>query len=183
MKAAIYTGNLTENIEPLKSSCPTGNSTWPITPSMAVCRGCTKSTYQTACNSTDCNYIMPSGSIVIFSTLNDGTTNVCGFQVVPGHGAVYNTSDKHRIWLANFDVFGAPYYTQTEGYLESLPNENPIASECALWMCAYRLSKLILSTRIRYRRSSRRSPKSSIPPIPGCSILRTITYFRPFLLK
>ena len=78
---------------------------------------------------------MPSGSIVTFSTLNDGTTNVYGFQVIPGHGTVYNTSDEHRIWLANFDVFGTPYYTQTEGYLESLPNENAIASECALWMC------------------------------------------------
>jgi hypothetical protein len=40
MIAAMYSGVLTSNIDPVSPSCPSGNCTWPATPTMAVCGEC-----------------------------------------------------------------------------------------------------------------------------------------------
>lgn len=40
LKAATYNGIFTSNIRPVSSECPSGNRTWLIAPSLAVCRGC-----------------------------------------------------------------------------------------------------------------------------------------------
>ena len=41
MSAAIMSGSLTPNIEPLAVTCATGNCAWPIQTSLAVCGACT----------------------------------------------------------------------------------------------------------------------------------------------
>lgn len=139
MKAAIYNGMLTENISPVTASCPTGNCTWPVTPSMAVCGACSESKYEKSCNATICNYTLPSGNVATlanFSETGEGT----GFYVNNSQGAIYNSSKYDRFYLANFDVLGAPYNTFSEGW----PNSETISQECALWMCvqAYEVKTL-----------------------------------------
>lgn len=56
LKAAVITGALLQNIQPITASCPTGNCTWPLAPSLAICGACTEySYYQTRCFQNNCN--------------------------------------------------------------------------------------------------------------------------------
>nr|KAK5444628.1 hypothetical protein LTR18_004332 [Exophiala xenobiotica] len=130
MKAAIYNGMLSEGVQPITATCPTGNCTWPVTPSLAVCGECSSSSYQTSCNRTECTYTMPSGSKMLFPNATYSTEGL-GFQVTASKGAKYNSSHHDKLYIANFDVFGAQYdsysYTGWEKYLTS--------QECAMWIC------------------------------------------------
>jgi len=130
MKAAIYNGMLSENTAPISAPCPTGNCTWPLTPSMAVCGECSNSTYSTFCNLTTCTYTMPSGTVMLFPNWTEASLGL-GFQVSASTGAKYNSSKNDRIYIANFDVFGAPYGSFAVGN----PLRDPVSQECALWMC------------------------------------------------
>ena len=139
MKAAIYNGMLSESIEPITASCPTGNCTWPLTPTMAVCGGCSKSTYMTNCDSNLCNYTMPSGNVASLTNFwsDNGLGEGPGFTAMQGPGAVYRANDSSRIYMSNFDVFGAPYtaFAPSASDPNSWPNKSTVSSECALWMC------------------------------------------------
>ena len=90
MISAIYSGILTSTTEPSLADCPSGNCTWPLTSSLAVCGGCADSTYtllgctaslcaevqedndpnaatyfgQDCVNKSSCDYALPSGSTV-----------------------------------------------------------------------------------------------------------------------
>ena len=145
MVAATYNGILNQNSESLPASCPTGNCTWPVTPSMAICGACSASTYTTSCfpgvcnsNScsiSSCNYTLPSGvaaNLTDFAQVS-GALQGIGFRVLPSSGAIYNSSDPHRIYIANFDVFGAPWNHTSHPVWD---NSSTVSSECALWMCA-----------------------------------------------
>ncbi|KAK5713367.1 hypothetical protein LTR17_017612 [Elasticomyces elasticus] len=77
LTAAVYNGALQRDIQPVQASCPSGNCTWPSTPSMAVCSACMASTFTKGecfetCGSDSsdcesgftqylCNYTMPRG--------------------------------------------------------------------------------------------------------------------------
>lgn len=134
MKAAIYNGMLTDNVQPLTASCPSGNCSWPLTPSLAVCGGCVPAKYLKTCSGDGvkysgknfCAYTMPSGSVANLSVYMG-----VGFQVMPSTRAHFNNSNLNRVYAANFDVVGAPYKTYAG---EGLP-PNLVSSECALWMC------------------------------------------------
>ena len=133
LKAAAYNGILSPNVQPLPASCPTGNCTWPITPTLAICGGCSQSTYQkssscfTAASYTEwrqhptqsCTYTMPSGGIATLSL------DSSAFQVMPSKGAFYNTSDSSMLYIANFDLIG--HATSW--------SSNIVAAECAMWFC------------------------------------------------
>lgn len=43
--AAFYDGFLRNDITPIEPACPSGNCTWPLTPSLGVCGGCVDSKY------------------------------------------------------------------------------------------------------------------------------------------
>ena len=73
--------------------------------------------------------------------LSSGVANLSGnieearptFQVIPSKGAAYNSSNSSILYIANFDMVGAP---------GSAPGENnnwsksiTVAAECALWFC------------------------------------------------
>ena len=131
MKAAVYSGMMTEGVGLLEANCPSGNCSWPLTPSMAVCGGCAPSTYTTtSCNSSHCNYTMASGSV---STLYNQPAghDVGQFQVQSSYGAHFNTGRHDKLYIANFDMFGAPYGSYSSGW----DNKSTVSSECALWMC------------------------------------------------
>ena len=149
-KAAAYNGILSPRIQPLPASCPTGNCTWPITPSLAICGGCSNSTYQVSCDADTseswaaidetwakhrsvCLYTMPSGGAA-FLGLNDRTAPQ--FQVMPSKGAAYNSSDPSMLYIANFDLIGLP---DNLSYPLAFPGDwsppSVVAAECAMWFC------------------------------------------------
>ena len=126
-------------IEPVTASCPTGNCTWPVTPSLAICGACSNTTYQRDCiDDATCNFSMPSGTQV---TLQDGGSGGTGFAVFPSQGAKYKQNDTSILYIANFEMIGAEY---SEAALVFDPSNNTDvnAYECALWMCvqAYNVS-------------------------------------------
>ena len=156
MKAAVYNGMLTTGIQPVTASCPTGNCTWPLTPTLAICGGCVNSSYKTDCFqsgcydgtqtcSAGCNYTMPSGSV---ASLFDFSLNLrnpgIGFQVLQSNGSAYKREDPSRLYISNFDVFGAP---SGSNLFEVWSNASTICSECALWMCVQALNTTTSSTR------------------------------------
>jgi hypothetical protein len=128
MKAAVYNGILGGNVTTLPALCETGNCTWPITPTLAVCGECSKASYQTSCDSTVCNYTMPAGTVTSVPPPSEYLFGVA-FQVNSTRGAIYDSRRSDRLYIANFDVFGVSRQTLVWNWSEV------VASECALWMC------------------------------------------------
>ncbi|TKA62695.1 hypothetical protein B0A55_10533 [Friedmanniomyces simplex] len=54
-----------------------------------------------------------------------------GFQVVSGNGGHFNGSIDHRMYIANFDMIGAPYVADPDAYYQNI---EVAAWECALWI-------------------------------------------------
>ena len=147
MKAAISSGVLTNNIQPVTALCPTGNCTWPLTPTLAICGGCVNSRYRTNCfhsgsgcyaRSQTCSagyydYTMPSGLVVRLFDFSLNLRNPgIGFQVLQSKGSFYKSEDPLRLYISNFDVSGAPFEANS---FALWPNTSTVPSECALWMC------------------------------------------------
>jgi hypothetical protein len=121
---------LGDNITAVEATCPTGNCTWPITPSLAICGGCAPSTYDLQCGEDYCNYTMPSGSLITLNNtprLDEGV----GFVVSPSTGARWDSKRNDTLYIANFDVVGAPYRALAVQFDPSKAQ----ASECAIWFC------------------------------------------------
>jgi hypothetical protein len=137
LRAAIYDGMLSGGIVPITANCPTGNCTWPTTPSLAICGECSSSPYKIRCDHWACNYTMPSGSTITLVN-SRGVSGGIGFAVKSGKGGQYNSSLHDKLYIANFDVVGAPYMSLVQGFT----NESTRVSECAMWMCvqAYNVS-------------------------------------------
>ena len=130
LKASVYSGMLGDNITAVESSCPTGNCTWPITPSLAVCGGCAPSTYDLNCEGSRCNYTMPSGTVI--SLINPRNQSLGdGFAVASGTGGRWDSTRNDTLYIANFDVVGARYNSLVQGF----DPEKAQASECAMWLC------------------------------------------------
>ena len=198
MKAGVVNGALSTNVPPLIASCPTGNCTWPLTPSLAMCGECTNVTsYQTycfepKCDDTEpggladpyaclpqCNYTMPSGSTITLVNFTHGAENVGGvaFRVMPGKGATYNSSDTSRLYVANFDIFGAPASVQTaRQLLVAWPNETTVASECALWFCVQTFNTTVVESNQQQKVIGSFSTVADSPLIGGNDDTRSVTF-------
>jgi hypothetical protein len=134
MKAAVYNGMLEGGIAPLQVSCPTGNCTFPVTPTMAVCGECRDVPYTSCCNSTNCQYTLSTGTAINISNWVSGEVDSgVGFQVVSNSVNPVGTS---RLDIATFDVFGAPYGS----FASPWPKSNTTSSTCSIWMCVNALS-------------------------------------------
>jgi hypothetical protein len=130
LKASLYNGMLSDDITPVTASCLSGNCTWPVTPSLAVCGACSASTYHLACDDTFCNYTMPSGSVI--SLINpEKVSGGTGFAVVPGNGSKWDFNLHDKLYIANFDAVGASDRSLVQGFNASTAK----ASECAMWLC------------------------------------------------
>lgn len=141
MVAAIYSGTLSADIQLLQAECPSGNCTWPSTPSMAVCGECVPSTFEVySCPPVTpgyCNYTLPSGDSFILSdfrnltSLSDDSNPTMAFAALPVSrpSAVFNATNDQRAYVDNWYMFGAPYGARRN---ELLQFQN---TECALWMC------------------------------------------------
>ena len=76
---------------------------------------------------------MPSGNVahlVGFVVDNDAVEGT-GFQVMPSKGNIYNTSNPSVLYIANFDLVGAP----GDFGQSTWTNSNTVAAECAMWIC------------------------------------------------
>jgi hypothetical protein len=142
IKLATYAAIVVPNVQRLSVPCPTGNCTWPVTPSIAICGACTPVNYTTSCNSTNCVFTMPSGSkITIQADTITGheVMEDLAFLIQNSNGSVYKVNDTSRLYLTNLDIFGQPYTTDVGVFWS---NTSIISSECALWVCvqAYQVS-------------------------------------------
>ncbi|KAM3524069.1 hypothetical protein MY4038_007892 [Beauveria bassiana] len=63
-KAAIYTGIIADEIPVLLPTCSTGNCSWPIFPSLAVCGECTPKTVLIECSDEICVYNVSSNTSI-----------------------------------------------------------------------------------------------------------------------
>jgi hypothetical protein len=140
IKAAIFNGFFASDIQPPLLNCPTGNCTWPTTPSLAVCGGCTKNDYTQTCGKLNdvqtCNFTAPSGT-----RFQNGTGLY--FKSVPGTGSVYNSSDPSRVYFANWDVGGV---SNTSYGWASWNKTTFVTYECALWACVQSYSASVQSS-------------------------------------
>jgi hypothetical protein len=92
-----------------------------------------------------CNYTLASGSLSsLYNFSYQGSTMWPGFQVVPGTGSYFNQSGADRMYIANFDMIGAPYVDNPDSYYTAMAVE---ASECALWMCIQTYNTSVHSTK------------------------------------
>lgn len=148
LKAAAYNGILTSNVQPVPASCPTGNCSFPITPSLAICGGCQRSTFKKSCTVADamddpaegldytipvCRYRMPSGAL---ANLTDFAYSQSGraLHVFNSRGSAYDMRQSHKQFLANFEVVGAPFDVYDYGPWQN-DSATTVAAECALWIC------------------------------------------------
>lgn len=116
-------------------SCTSGNCTWPIIPSLAICGECKSQPFFKSCAQGECTYTTSSGTSVtgIQNSFSEQTAFVVSTST-NGSGA-YNISDETKLYLSVFDLFGAPYNGNDF-------NENTNSTECALRFCiqAYEIS-------------------------------------------
>ncbi|KAI9051366.1 hypothetical protein LZ554_004413 [Drepanopeziza brunnea f. sp. 'monogermtubi'] len=135
-RAAIYNGILALDIQPVAIPCSTGNCTWPIVPSLAVCGECSASSFTTSCNATFCNYTMPTGTVFSSPVVSRIQNPLFQVTTLDSGGSKYNYSSSERAYVGVFDAIGAPW---GENYAE---NSSITATECGLWICvqAYNIS-------------------------------------------
>ncbi len=147
IKAAAYNGMLNPTTESLSTPCKTGNCSWPITPSLAICGGCVNTTYKLKCSSDSspgvvgrCTYQMPSGKSIHLQKTGDKTPTEIStdFSVIPSSGFHYNANDTDKFYLANFEAVGAPANMN----LTTLKQDSVVSSECALWICVQSFESL-----------------------------------------
>jgi len=74
---------------------------------------------------------MVSGTTASLTNFKENDEGV-GFFVAPTTGQIYDSSKEDRLYIANFDVFGAPYNSFAS---QTWDNKSTVSSECALWMC------------------------------------------------
>ena len=84
-----------------------------------------------------CNYTMPSGSVAALFNFDENPKldlvfQPTAFQVMQSTGSFYDSEHPSRLYLTNFDVFGAPFQAKSESMW---PNASTVSFECALWMC------------------------------------------------
>ena len=161
LKGATYNGIFTPNIQPLAASCPTGNCTWPRTPSLAICGSCSKVAYQLSYNTTilpsyvDSNgdlyfetlnysiYNMPSGNVANLTRFVTGAEEGIGFQVMSTPLGINGTNTTNTLYLTKFDLVGAPANTHSS----PLQNSSTIAAECSLWFCVQAYDTKVANTK------------------------------------
>lgn len=132
VKAAAYNGFLADDITNLEVLCPSGNCTFPSTPSIAVCGDCVATTNSLSnCNSTNCNYTTSLGSTFTLANWTySGYADGAGFQ---SQSRRVNNTVNGNLTLVDFEMLGAPYGT-LEGAVEgTMPTYD--SHRCRLWLC------------------------------------------------
>lgn len=150
MVAALYAGTLTSNVNAASGSCTSGNCSWPLTPSMAVCGSCEATTFTKGECFTKpnpmhkydpssleglplCNYTLASGTVTTLYDFNSDPIGECGGCNIGYAFRLLNESfpDEKKMYLAHFSMIGVPQgFTSLQAFDASIS-----ASQCSLWMC------------------------------------------------
>ncbi|KAJ6782100.1 hypothetical protein PWT90_09735 [Aphanocladium album] len=121
-KAAIYTGVIANEIPVLEPPCSTGNCTWPVFPSIAVCGECTRKPVTAQCGPDGCFYsISPHTSV---NVLHGDGNEAFSMHPIAEHPSTRDQSS--TAYLSKFEVVAASEHKSTT---------NSTGFECALWVC------------------------------------------------
>ncbi|RMZ89062.1 hypothetical protein DV736_g3717, partial [Chaetothyriales sp. CBS 134916] len=137
MKAAIYNGFMATpgSIDSVVAQCPSGNCTFPATPSLAICGDCMETSMTLdQCNSTTCNYTSAAGSTFQMANWSIYATSGIGFVSQSSYGYHFAREAGDTFYLANFETFGAEYGCYSGCTLQQA-RPRYTAQECALWWC------------------------------------------------
>ena len=131
-KAAAYSAALSASSADTQEFCATGNCSWPITPSLAICGGCVDTTFTLNCDESVCNYTTASGAVASLSNFKSLSSQGVGFRVVKSKGFHYQSAQLDQLHLSNFEAVGARANIYSTDFKN---NDSIVAQECALWMC------------------------------------------------
>lgn len=157
MLAAIYSAVFDADSQQLSIACPSGNCTWPLTPSLGACGECVPSTLTRkdcvdlpgTSSAPYCTYTFPTGAHVsTFDMENytlgssNGDAGAAGFFGIPTQEvkAGSHFASDPRAYFSTFYLFGVPYGSETSHVLSMT------AAECALWMCVQVYNTSVNST-------------------------------------
>ena len=125
---------MTPSITPVQANCPSGNCTWPSTPTLAVCGDCAPtSPLHSNCSQGACYYTLPSGTLFELTDFATAGTLGTGFQVQwsSSGGKHWNSGSPTRLYIANWEQIGAPFGSTPSAYASDAYS----ATECALCLC------------------------------------------------
>lgn len=143
--AAMYEGMLSSNVSEIPVSCPTGNCTWPINPTVGVCGSCmdvSSSLLHSCTNASSCKWSIPGGATLTNPASAPGTSSIAlttVFAVDAGPNKIWNASninqDKTQ-WIQDFNVIGLSFnqYNVTT-YPTPIDLPGVRAYECGMWFC------------------------------------------------
>jgi hypothetical protein len=112
-KAAIHSGVMSPNITSVKAFCPSGDCSWPVTPTVGVCGACMDVSGSLQTNSLETN---GQGQPLVL-TINPGSKSILDSPAVGGSSV--------DMLIADFNIVGSTGQALA----------NPTATECALWFC------------------------------------------------
>ncbi|KAI1298244.1 hypothetical protein F5Y03DRAFT_368414 [Xylaria venustula] len=124
-KAAVYEGIIaTAAVSDAPMFCKTGNCSWPIFPSLAVCGACTESLFSTSCDpQRGCSYETPSGTSISDQA---GAPFEYRFTVAPSNRSSTFPNTSAKAIISAFDIMSfakTPQGTAVQAY------------QCGLWFC------------------------------------------------
>lgn len=151
MTSTFYAGLLSVNATDIIPVCPTGNCTWPVVSSLAMCGGCTDVSAEltAAVDRNDVNgwhnYSLPDGLTLSVNgyihnqRLVADRTNEVDFDSYSGYRykSIGNDPENGYLMLLHFEVISFD-----PNSFKSATPKPPVAHECALWFCiqAYNVS-------------------------------------------
>ncbi|KAL9063067.1 MAG: hypothetical protein Q9157_008444 [Trypethelium eluteriae] len=111
--AAINSGILSSNVTPVTASCPSGDCSWPTTPTIGVCGACIDISKELGTPALDTN---AQGQPQVL-TISEGSKYILNSSAV-GNSSV-------DVIIADFNIVGS----------QNQALADPAATECALWFC------------------------------------------------
>ena len=146
MAAAIYHGLISGEHQSINPHCPSGNCTWPITPSLAVCGGCEEPEFSlvNCYNHSNhygfqpngfCNYSLASGlyaelyDVTKLSDLASGPYP--GFHSISYLRGPAGQDADPRVFLCQMELFGFPF---EDGRFQTY-DPTLIYHHCSIWAC------------------------------------------------
>lgn len=135
---AAYNGFMSPFIENPAASCPTGNCTWPIIPTVAVCGSCMDLTEEIRISrsSPESDNCVVSFGLLVFEGLCETIDWMQVFTVGPSSGRIFKSLEAEGIrWDSQnlIGTFGAVGLPHNISYSSGL--NQSVATECALWYC------------------------------------------------
>ncbi|KAL9084301.1 MAG: hypothetical protein Q9165_008129 [Trypethelium subeluteriae] len=112
-KAAINSGILSANVTPVTASCPTGDCSWPTTPTIGVCGACIDISQELGTPALETN---AQGQPQVL-TISEGSKYILNSSAV-GNSSV-------DVIIADFNIVGS----------QNQALADPVVTECALWFC------------------------------------------------